>query len=62
MPKVWTVRAKLHICDRIPKGFTVYNLVTQQNVHDYYALRTKLQEMGIPHIGGHEQDDSWEWF
>lgn len=61
MPRNWTVRAKVHICEQIPKGFTVYNVVTQQNVHDYPTLRKKLKEMGISNIGGHEHDGSWEW-
>ena len=56
----WTVRAKVHINADVPKGYTIYNLITQQKVHDYPTLRNYLLERGI-RIGGHEHDGSWEW-
>ena len=61
MQRSWTVRCKVHINDKCPKGYTVYNLITQQDCHDYPTLRNYLAERGIS-IGGHEHDGSWEWF
>lgn len=61
MSRVWTVRAKTHICSEIPKGFTI-QVTTQQNVHDYSELRKAILSRGLPHIGGHEHDGSWDWF
>ena len=61
MQRSWTVRCKVHINDKCPKGYTVHNLITQQDCHDYPTLRNYLAERGIS-IGGHEHDGSWEWF
>lgn len=60
MATSWTVVAKKNISPEVPKGYTVYNLVTQQRLHDYPTLRNYLLERGI-RIGGHEHDGSWEW-
>lgn len=60
MPRTWTVIAKVHICSEIPKGFTI-QVATQQNCHDYPSLRKALRDRGLPFIGGHEHDGSWEW-
>lgn len=61
MPRSWTVRCKVNISHDIPKGYTVHNLITQQDCHDYPVLRQYFQDRGMS-IAGHEHDGSWEWF
>lgn len=60
MARSWTVRCKVHINDKCPKGYTVYNLITPQDCHDYPTLRNYLAERGISI--GHEHDSRREWF
>ena len=47
MAKCWTVVAKVNINSQIPKGFTVTNVITQQNGINWPDLGKRLAEMGV---------------
>lgn len=61
MQACWTVVAKRGINSNIPQGFTVTNVVTPTESHDYPSLARRLKDMGIPEPGGTQNDDWWEW-
>ena len=48
MQSCWTVVAKRGINSNIPQGFTVTNVVTPTESHDYPSLARRLKEMGVP--------------
>ena len=61
MQTCWTVVAKRGINSNIPQGFTVTNVVTPTEGHDYPSLDRRLKEMGFSEPGGTQNDDWWEW-
>ncbi len=62
MAKCWTVTVKRQISSKVPKGFVVNNVVTQQNsAPNWPALRKQLETMGIKLGDGIWNLDYWEW-
>lgn len=61
MQVCWTVIAKRGINSNIPQGFTVTNVVTPVEGHDYPSLAPRLKEMDIPEPGGPQNDNFWDW-
>lgn len=57
---VWTVRFK-HQAGKIPAGYVVTNLVTQQRSKSYPELRKRLEKEFGRLDGGWENDYHCEW-
>lgn len=61
MAKSWTVTAKRNICSKVPQGFVVNNVITQQNSISWSALQKQLESMGIKIGDGCWNLTNWEW-
>lgn len=62
--RCWTIRLKRDISPSqgLVKGLTLFNVVTQQDCHDYPTLRKALRAAGYSdQIGGCDNDTYWEW-
>lgn len=62
MAKSWRVTAKRNINSKIPQGFVVNNVITQQDsAPNWPALRKQLESMGIKLGDGIWNLTNWEW-
>lgn len=58
--RIWTVRAKRHICPQIPEGFTVQ--VCAENPYDWNELYKAVKAATGVMSGGTYTKDYWEWY
>jgi len=57
----WTVKIKRGISGKVPAGYVVTNLVTQQRAKSYPELRKRLEKEFGRLDGGWEHDGVCEW-